>query len=278
MKEKLIQLKEKFLSLSNVKKVMIISGSAVVLLGGGYAVSVLAGQAEKTQEVVQVAEVTTETTTTTENKELKDLQEKVAKASSEALKKEDKVTLEKSIQYSKLSDKEKEDLIKNLEKVTLVEQTTSSEKKEESSSEENKTENKSSESNAVASNQSSNDYSSGSSSNSGSSSYSKDYSSSSNSSSSQDNSYQEQPTQPTYTPEPAPVQTQAPAPVRLTALGNTGLEFATLAEAGAWLEAKMEESYKALEAGKQDWAYTGNYFEIPWSDGHTTASVNLRKQ
>ena len=270
MKEKLIQLKEKFLSLSNVKKVMIISGSAVVLLGGGYAVSVLDGQAEKTQEVVQVAEVTTETTTTTENKELKDLQEKVAKASSEALKKEDKETLEKSIKDSKLSDKEKEDLIKNLEKVTLVEQTTSSE--------ENKTENKSSESNAVASNQSSNDYSSGSSSNSGSSSYSKDYSSSSNSSSSQDNSYQEQPTQPTYTPEPAPVQTQAPAPVRLTALGNTGLEFATLAEAGAWLEAKMEESYKALEAGKQDWAYTGNYFEIPWSDGHTTASVNLRKQ
>ena len=129
MKEKLIQLKEKFLSLSNVKKVMIISGSAVVLLGGGYAVSVLAGQAEKTQEVVQVAEVTTETTTTTENKELKDLQEKVAKASSEALKKEDKETLEKSIKDSKLSDKEKEDLIKNLEKVTLVEQTTSSEKK-----------------------------------------------------------------------------------------------------------------------------------------------------
>ena len=275
MKKKLIQLKEKFLSLSNVKKVMIISGSAVVLLGSGYAVSVLAGQTEKTQEVVQVAEVTTETTTTTENKELKDLQEKVAKASSEALKKEDKETLEKSIKDSKLSDKEKEDLIKKLDKVTLVEQTTSSEKKEESSSEETKTENKVSESSAVASNQSSNDYSSGSSSNS--SSNSEDYSSSNNSSS-QNNSYQEQPTQPTYTPEPAPVQTQAPAPVRLTALGNTGLEFATLAEAGAWLEAKMEESYKALEAGKQDWAYTGNYFEIPWSDGHTTASVNLRKQ
>ena len=76
MKEKLIQLKEKFLSLSNVKKVMIISGSAVVLLAGGYAASTLAGQTEKTQEVVQVAEVTTESTTTTENKELKDLQEK----------------------------------------------------------------------------------------------------------------------------------------------------------------------------------------------------------
>ena len=56
MKEKLTKLTEKFLSLSNVKKVMIISGSAVVLLGGVYAVSPVAGQTEKTQEVVQVAE------------------------------------------------------------------------------------------------------------------------------------------------------------------------------------------------------------------------------
>ena len=82
------------------------------------------------------------------------------------------------------------------------------------------------------------------------------------------------------TPTPAPPQTQAPkkAPVRLTALGNTGLEFATLKEAGAWLQQKMDEAGDAFEAGKQNWVYTGNYFEIPWSDGHTTASVNLRKQ
>lgn len=83
--------------------------------------------------------------------------------------------------------------------------------------------------------------------------------------------------QPTYQPEPTQVVTQAPAPVRLTGLGNTGLEFNTLAEAGAWLQQKIDESGALAEAGKQDWVYSGNYFEIPWSDGHTTASVNLYK-
>lgn len=83
--------------------------------------------------------------------------------------------------------------------------------------------------------------------------------------------------QPTYQPEPTQVVTQAPAPVRLTGLGNTGIEFNTLAEAGAWLQQKIDESGALAEAGKQDWVYSGNYFEIPWSDGHTTASVNLYK-
>lgn len=47
MKEKLTQLKEQFLSLSTGKKVMVIGGSAVIVLGGGYAVSTLVGQTEK---------------------------------------------------------------------------------------------------------------------------------------------------------------------------------------------------------------------------------------
>lgn len=40
-KERLVQVKEKFMSLSTPKKVGIITACAVVLLGGGYAVMVL---------------------------------------------------------------------------------------------------------------------------------------------------------------------------------------------------------------------------------------------
>ena len=39
----------------------------------------------------------------------------------------------------------------------------------------------------------------------------------------------------------------------------------------------MRQSEKDFDEGKINYEYTGNYFEIPWSDGHTTASVNLRK-
>ena len=285
-KERLVQVKEKFMSLSTPKKVGIITACAVVLLGGGYAVSTLLSPSDSTQQIIQVTKVATETTSKTENKELKELQEKVKNGTSETMKKEDKETLEKSIKDSKLSDKEKTQLLKQLDTVTVAEQSNASENKNESVQEETKTEKKNSESTVVANNQQATP--------------SNSVTSSSGNTSSQENNQPQaevrtqtvQETNSTPAPKPqeeaktetkptpAPPQTQAPkkAPVRLTALGNTGLEFATLKEAGAWLEAKMEESFKAVEEGKQNWAYTGNYFEIPWSDGHTTASVNLRKQ
>ncbi|MBF0992854.1 MAG: hypothetical protein HXK75_01695 [Granulicatella sp.] len=289
-KEKLVQVKETFMSLSTPKKVGIITACAVVLLGGGYAVSALVGQTDSTQEITQVTKVATETINKTESKELKELQEKVTKGNSETMKKEDKETLEKSIKDSKLSDKDKAQLLKQLDTVVVAEQPNASETKKESTQQETKTEQKSSETTVVANHQQA--------------TASNSLTDSSGSSSSQENNQpqaevrtqtvqetnstpapkaQEEAKTPNVQetkPTPEPPQTQAPkkAPVRLTALGNTGMEFATLKEAGAWLEAKMEESFKAVEEGKQNWAYTGNYFEIPWSDGHTTASVNLRKQ
>lgn len=286
-KERLVQVKETFMSLSTPKKVGIITACVAVLLGGGYTVSALVGQTDSTQEIVQVTKVATETTSKTESKELKELQEKVTKGTSETMKKEDKETLEKSIKDSKLSDKEKAQLLKQLDTVTVAEQPNSSENKTESAKQETKTEQKNSESTVVANHQQATP--------------SNSVTHSSGSSSSQENNQPQaevrtqtaQATNATPAPTPKPQeeaktetkptppapQTQAPkkAPVRLTALGNTGLEFATLKEAGAWLKQKMDEADDAVEAGKQNWQYNGNYFEIPWSDGHTTASVNLYK-
>ena len=114
-KERLVQVKEKFMSLSTPKKVGIITACVAVLLGGGYTVSALVGQTDSTQQITQVTKVATETTSKTESKELKELQEKVTKGTSETMKKEDKETLEKSIKDSKLSDKEKTQLLKQLD-------------------------------------------------------------------------------------------------------------------------------------------------------------------
>ena len=281
-KERLVQVKEKFMSLSTPKKVGIITACAVVLLGGGYAVSTLLSPSDSTQQIIQVTKVATETTSKTENKELKELQEKVTNGTSETMKKEDKETLEKSIKDSKLSDKEKTQLLKQLDTVTVAEQSNASENKNESVQQETKTEKKNSESTVVANNQQATP--------------SNSVTSSSGNTSSQENNQPQaevrtqtvQETNSTPAPKPqeeaktetkpTPAAAEKKAPVRLTALGNTGLEFATLKEAGAWLQQKMDEAGDAFEAGKQDWVYTGNYFEIPWSDGHTTASVNLRKQ
>ena len=288
-KERLVQVKGKFMSLSVPKKVGIITACVAVLLGAGYTVSALVGQTDSTQQITQVTKVATETTSKTESKELKELQEKVTKGTSETMKKEDKETLEKSIKDSKLSDKEKTQLLKQLDTVTVAEQPNSSENKTESAKQETKTGQKNSESTVVANHQQATS--------------SNSVTRSSENSSQGNNQPQAEvrtqtaqatnstpapkaqeeaktPTVQETKPTPPAPQTQAPkkAPVRLTALGNTGLEFSTLEEAGAWLEAKMEESFKAIEAGKQNWGYTGKYFEIPWSDGHTTASVNLYKQ
>lgn len=60
-------------------------------------------------------------------------------------------------------------------------------------------------------------------------------------------------------------------------LGNTGQEFATLEQALAWMKAQLDQSSKAQEAGKQDWVYSGRAYEIPWSDGTKTATVDLTK-
>lgn len=286
MKESLVRTKEKFMGLSTSKKVGIITACAVVLLGGGYAVSTLLSPSDSTQQTIQVTKVTTETTSKTESKELKELKEKFTNGTSETMKKEDKETLEQSIKDSKLSDKEKTQLLKQLDTVVVAEQSNTSENKKESAQQETKTEQKNSESTVVDNHQPATP--------------SNSVTSSSGNTSSQENNQPQaevrtqtvQETNSTPAPKPqeeaktetkptpAPPQTQAPkkAPVRLTALGNTGLEFATLKEAGAWLQQKMDEAGDAFEAGKQDWVYTGNYFEIPWSDGHTTASVNLRKQ
>ena len=73
------------------------------------------------------------------------------------------------------------------------------------------------------------------------------------------------------TPTEAPTvtsssETVATPPQRLKPLGNTGQEFATL-----------DQSSKAQEAGKQNWVYSGRAYEIPWSDGSTTATVDLTK-
>ena len=84
------------------------------------------------------------------------------------------------------------------------------------------------------------------------------------------------------TPTEAPTvtsssETVATPPQRLKDLGNTGREFATLDQATAWMKEQLDQSAKDQEAGKQDWVYSGRAYEIPWSDGTRTATVDLTK-
>ena len=72
-------------------------------------------------------------------------------------------------------------------------------------------------------------------------------------------------------------ETVATPPQRLKPLGNTGQEFATLEQALAWMKDQLDQSSKAQEAGKQNWVYSGRAYEIPWSDGTKTATVDLTK-
>lgn len=72
-------------------------------------------------------------------------------------------------------------------------------------------------------------------------------------------------------------ETGASTAYRLKPLGNTGQEFATLEQALAWMKDQLDQSSKAQEAGKQDWVYSGRAYEIPWSDGTKTATVDLTK-
>ena len=72
-------------------------------------------------------------------------------------------------------------------------------------------------------------------------------------------------------------ETVATPPKRLKPLGNTGEEFATLDQALAWMKDQLDQSSKAQEAGKQNWVYSGRAYEIPWSDGSTTATADLTK-
>ena len=84
------------------------------------------------------------------------------------------------------------------------------------------------------------------------------------------------------TPTEAPTvtsssETVATPPQRLKPLGNTGQEFATLEQALAWMKDQLDQSSKAQEAGKKNWVYSGRAYEIPWSDGSKTATVDLTK-
>ena len=72
-------------------------------------------------------------------------------------------------------------------------------------------------------------------------------------------------------------ETGVTPPKRLKPLGNTGKEFATLDQATAWMKDQLDQSAKDQEAGKQNWVYSGRAFEIPWSDGSKTATVDLTK-
>ena len=72
-------------------------------------------------------------------------------------------------------------------------------------------------------------------------------------------------------------ETGAITAYRLKPLGNTGQEFETLEQALAWMKDQLDQSSKAQEAGKQDWVYSGRAYEIPWSDGTKTATVDLTK-
>ena len=72
-------------------------------------------------------------------------------------------------------------------------------------------------------------------------------------------------------------ETGAITAYRLKPLGNTGQEFATLEQALAWMKDQLDQSSKAQEAGKQNWVYSGRAYEIPWSDGTKTATVDLTK-
>lgn len=70
-------------------------------------------------------------------------------------------------------------------------------------------------------------------------------------------------------------ETGVTPPRRLKPLGNTGKEFATLDQATAWMKEQLDRSAKDQEAGKQNWVYSGWAYEIPWSDGTKTATVDL---
>ena len=72
-------------------------------------------------------------------------------------------------------------------------------------------------------------------------------------------------------------ETVAKPPQRLKPLGNTGQEFATFDQATAWMKEKVEQSAKDQKDGKQNWVYSGKVYEIPWSDGSKTATVDLTK-
>ena len=72
-------------------------------------------------------------------------------------------------------------------------------------------------------------------------------------------------------------ETVATPPQRLKPLGNTGQEFATLDQATEWMKTQLDQSAKDQEAGKQNWVYSGRAYEIPWSDGSKTATVDLTK-
>ena len=72
-------------------------------------------------------------------------------------------------------------------------------------------------------------------------------------------------------------ETVAKPKKRLKPLGNTGREFATLDQATAWMKEQLEQSAKDQEAGKQNWVYSGTAYEILWSDGSTTYTVDLTK-
>lgn len=77
--------------------------------------------------------------------------------------------------------------------------------------------------------------------------------------------------------ENGPQTREATPPQRLKPLGNTGQEFATLDQATAWMKEQLDQSAKDQEAGKQNWVYSGRAYEIPWSDGSKTATVDLTK-
>lgn len=70
-------------------------------------------------------------------------------------------------------------------------------------------------------------------------------------------------------------ETVAKPPKRLIPVGNTGEEFATLDQATEWMKKKLEQSAKDQKEGKQNWVYSGRAYEIPWSDGSKTATVDL---
>ena len=72
-------------------------------------------------------------------------------------------------------------------------------------------------------------------------------------------------------------ETAVTPPHRLKPLGNTGQEFATLDQATAWMKAQLDQSAKDQKDGKQNWVYSGRAYEIPWSDGSKTATVDLTK-
>lgn len=267
MENKLNQIKKYFLSLSTAKKVMIISGSVVVLLGGGYAVSTVLGQSvsEPASTEVAVAEQTTATTTTKENTLLKELKEKVAKLTKQAsVNKSDKEALEKEIKDAKnISDKDKEDLLKQLEKVALLEETTTVTT---TTTEAPKTEEQRS-TNVVAENNSSENGSDSSNSN---NNYSE--SSSGNYASNQDSGNRNSYSEPQSQPEPQPAQTQK---YRLHEIGNSGMEFATFGEAQAYAKSIFADKEKAVkfmrETGWGSWLVR----PIIWSDGSTTYTVDF---